>query len=198
MKRVIALFLSAIMIFGVSACGSNTESEKSSDDSYIAEVDEGLLNVEITMPAHFFTDTTEEDIKVAAEENGFKDCTINEDGSVTYKMSKSKHKEMLNDLKSSFDESIASLLEGESAVESFKDITYNENFSKIDVLIDRNLYSDWDNISFLLFYISGAYYQAFDGVKDEDIDIVIDLIDVETNEVFDTASYKEWIKNMEE
>ena len=58
----------------------------------------------------------EEDIKAAAAENGFKDCTINEDGSVTYKMSKSKHKEMLNDLKSSFDESIASLLEGESAV----------------------------------------------------------------------------------
>ena len=51
-------------------------------------VDENLITVEVTMPAAFFEDETPEEIQANAKEQGVISCTINDDGSVTYKMTK--------------------------------------------------------------------------------------------------------------
>ena len=108
MKRLLAAILVLAMVLSLCACGEQKTTSQNeqppaesmadttdSSESTAIEVDEGLLNVEVTLPASFFEDESEEEIKAAAEENGFSKCTINEDGSVTYKMTKAKHKEML-------------------------------------------------------------------------------------------------------
>ena len=83
--------------------GGNATSEKETENSAGVQVDEGLLNVDVTLAASFFEDQTEEEIKAEAKENGYSDCKINDDGSVTYTMSKKKHAEMLDEMKTSFD-----------------------------------------------------------------------------------------------
>jgi len=204
MKKFLVVILALSMTLSLCACGSgqdtsapsnneqpteasNPTTSGKSDNSKI-EVDEGLLTVEVTMPASFFKEKTEEEIKAAADENGFISCTVNADGSVTYKMTKAKHKEMLAELKSSLDESIADMINGKDAVESFQKIEYADDFSKFDVYVD--------NLYVLAFYISGAYYQAFDGKDITKADVVVNIIDSATNETLNTTSYREWVESM--
>lgn len=212
MKKFLVVILALSMALSLCACGSgqdtsapsnneqpteasNPTTSGKSDNSKI-EVDEGLLTVEVTMPASFFKEKTEEEIKAAADENGFISCTVNADGSVTYKMTKAKHKEMLAELKSSLDESIADMINGKDAVESFQKIEYADDFSKFDVYVDSATYTTFDNLYVLAFYISGAYYQAFDGKDMTKADVVVNIIDSATNETLNTTSYREWVESM--
>ena len=52
-----------------------------------------------------------------------------------------------------------------------------------------------DSLYALTFYITGAYYQAFAGVANDDIDVVVNFVDNATKDVLDTASYKDFISN---
>lgn len=205
MKRIISLFLAIIMVLSLCACGAGNgtsgqetaaDGEQASENSAI-EVDEGLLSVEITMPATFFEEETPEDILAAAEENGIEDCTINEDGSVTYKMSKAKHREMMAELKASWDETIEELISGEEAVKSFRKIEYADDFSEFDVYVDPEIYSALDSLYVLVFYMTGAYYQAFDGKDMDEIDVVVNFINNTTNEVIESGSFRDWVDSEE-
>lgn len=203
MKKLISLILAFVMMMSLAACGGRGENSgngtsfpgKNTENSAGVQVDEGLLNIDVTLAASFFEDQTEEEIKAEAKENGYSDCKINDDGSVTYTMSKKKHAEMLNEMKASFDEMIAGYLDGEDKVASFVDIQYNDDFSKIDIYADAEQYTMWDSLYALTFYITGAYYQAFAGVANDDIDVVVNFIDNATKDVLDTASYKDFISN---
>lgn len=192
MKKLIALILATLLLISLAACGatSGTEAEKGG-----VQVDEGLLTVDVTLGANFFEDKTPEEIKAEAKENGYLDCTVAEDGTVTYKMTKKQHKEQLEEFKITLNESFANLLEGDDKVESFVSIDSNDDFSKIDIYVDPDLYTTWDNMYALAFYISGAYYQAFAGVEVDNIDVVVNFIDNNTKEVLNTASYKEFRQN---
>lgn len=203
MKKLVSLLLTLALMVSLVACGGGSEtqsggnatSEKETENSAGVQVDEGLLNVDVTLAASFFEDQTEEEIKAEAKENGYSDCKINDDGSVTYTMSKKKHAEMLDEMKTSFDEMIAGYLEGEEEVASFVDIQHNDDFSKVDIFVDAKQYTMWDSLYALTFYITGAYYQAFSGVANDDIDVVVNFIDNATMEVLDTASYKDFVSN---
>lgn len=207
MKKTLALLLALVLACSTAACGSrsapteNSSIQNSSssveEDGGVVEVDKGLLNVDITLPASFFTDTTEEDIKTSADEKGYSKCVVNADGSVTYTMTKAQHKEMLNELKTSCDESIDELLNGETAVESFQKIEYNDDISEVDIYVDSSKYGAFDAMYALPFYFMGAYYQIFSGVSPDQADVTVNFIDQDTKQVLDTASYRDWITNME-
>ena len=197
--------MALIMVVSFVGCGatenneyveSGTEQKNNSESSAPLEVDEKLFNVDVTLPASYFEGMTEEEIKSAAKESGFINCEINSDGSVKYTMSKAKHREMLEELKTNAIESFDKLTSGDEKVASFIEIKYNDDFSKIDVFVDPNLYSSWDSFYVLSFYILGAYYQMFAGVDAEKIDVIVNFINNETQEVFESASYREYINNL--
>ena len=171
MKKFISLLLALAMTLSLCACGSSFK--------------------EITLPATFFEDETEESIKAEAEEKGFSECTVNEDGSVTYKMSKTMHKELLSEMRASLDESIDSLINGEEAVASFIKIDHADDFSQFDIFVDPETYTTWDGIYALVFYISGAYYQIFDGKDADTVDVLVNFIDNNTKETISSSSNQE-------
>lgn len=88
-----SLFIISTALLFLTACGAE-EDKKQSDNQkeQSIEVDKGLLDVELTLPADFFEDQTPEEIEAAAKEKGVKEVKVNEDGTVYYKMSKSAHK----------------------------------------------------------------------------------------------------------
>lgn len=203
MKRFFALLMTFVLLFSLTACGntSNTDTDtkdNAAENSGGMQVDENLLTVDITLPASFFEDQTEEEIQAAAKENNVKKCVINEDGTVTYTMTKKAHKELLDDLKAECDKSVQNLLEGEDKVASFVSIDYNDNLSKFDVYVDASIYATLDNMYALGFYIVGAYYQAFAGIDLDEVDVIVNFIDNETKEVLHTASYKDYMDNTNE
>ena len=166
--------------------GQNEESE---DQNISAE--KGLLSVEITLPASFFEGSSQDEIMASANEDGIKDVTVNSDGSVTYKMSKSKHKEMLAEYKKSIDDMISGMLDGPDKVASFTDIKYNDNISELNVYVDKAKYNEMDSMSVLAFYVSGLYYQALNGTDSSDLEVVVNFIDKDTDEVFQSGSSKD-------
>lgn len=197
MKKTISLILVITMLTSLVACvgGKENNTDETQMPSAGIQVDEGLINVDVTLAASFFEDKTEEEIRAEAKENGYSDCKINGDGSVTYTMSKTKRAEMLNEMKTSIDGMIAGCLEGDDKVASFVDIRYNDDFSQIDIYVDAEKYTTWDRFYALTFYITGAYYQAFAGVANDEIDVAVNFIDNETGETLDTASYKDFVGN---
>lgn len=204
MKKLLALLMVVVMLFSLVACGGTADTESKGDSTQTGDnsenggsiqVDEGLFTVDVTMPATFFDGMTEDEIKAAANENGYNSCTVNEDGSVTYTMTKAKHQELLDEFKASMDETIAGLLEGEDEVASFVSINYTDDFSQVDIYVDATAYTMWDSLYALTFYMTGAYYQSFAGVPADEIDVIVNFIDNDTEEVLNTASYKEYMSN---
>lgn len=214
MKKFITVLLVLVMIFSLCSCGeskseANTGTEGSVDspsegaqqaeevENDTIEVDEGLIFVEITVPNTFLEGETEESIKASAVENGFSDCVIHEDGSVTYKMTKAKHREFMAEAKASFEATIEDLISGEGAVASFLKIEYSDDFSKFDVYVDPALYSDWDSFYVLVFYMTGGYYQIFDGKSIDEIDVLVNFINNDTNEIINSGSFRDWSASAE-
>ena len=175
MKKWIALLLTAALCLSLCACGEET--------------------VEVTMPAVLFSDQTAEEICADAEERGIESCTVNEDGSVTYQMSESKHEEMKAEMETAVRKSCAALLEGDDAVASFKRMEISEDLAAFDVYVDRAQYTVWDTFSSFVFYIGSAYYQIFAGVPQDEVDVVVQYIDEATGEVLDTGSYRQFLDN---
>ena len=81
---------------------------------------------------------TQEEIDAKAGEN-FISGKLNEDGSVTYKMTKKQHKEMMDGVVESIESSLNEMVEGEDY--SFTEIKHNKDFTEFDITISlRNVY----------------------------------------------------------
>ena len=224
MKRsVCCLVLLLALLLSFTACGSakpdNSESKNSTDE--ISErdantgtdvqsendsepetgpgsvsVDEGLLTVDITLSASLVQNSTEEDFKQAVKEHGFLSYRINNDGSVTYTMTKSKRNELLQEYKKSIDDSINDLLYGENKIESFTRIEYNDDCTEFSFYVDAEKYTLFDGMAAPMFYGLGAWYQTFAGINPDDIDVIVNIINKDTGEVMNTGSYKVFSENM--
>lgn len=200
MKKLTALLLAAAMSLSLCACGGGDKPADSASSAAPAapiQVDENLLSVEITLPASFFEGETEEEIIAGAEEEGFKSCTVNQDGSVTYTMSKAKHREVLEGFHTSMEETAASMVAGggDDAMESFLDIQFNDDMSQFDIYVDMEKFSGLEAFAALGFFVTGAYYQAFAGVDMDKVDVVVNFIDHATNEVAHSMSYREFMES---
>jgi hypothetical protein len=190
-KWLLAAGATALLLAG---CGDEKESEATKEEQSSGEsvnVEKGLLNVEVTLPANFFEGETEEEIVAGAKEEGISEAVVNEDGSVTYKMSKSKHKEMMKELEDGIVEMIKEVVES-GDYPSIKEISYNKDFDEFDVKVDRAAYENsLDGFAILGLIMGSSYYCAFDGVSPEEMKITFNVVDVNTGEVFETSVYPE-------
>ena len=197
MKKL--LFSLAISSLLLAACGDD-EAKKDSDkndEEKGVEVDKGLLDVELTLPADLFEGQTKESIEASAKEQGVKEVRVNEDGSVYYKMSRADHNKMMNELEKSIKESMDELVTSGDAP-SFKKIEYNKDFTEFDVTVDRAAFENgMDGFMIFAFALSGTFYNAFDGKNTDDLKIKINMIDAETNKVFDTTVFPDDMEDTE-
>lgn len=177
----------------------STESSRQSiesDDSHFAddggqgiEVDEGLLSVEITLPADLLMGMTDEEIAQNAEQEGYTDFTINPDGSVTYVIPKDIYEEGLEEMRRGIDETIQESIDASPLV--FESITHDEDMTQFDVRVHRAAYEEDLAAGFIGFSlaVSGAFFQVFSGIPEERQRVVIDFFDVETGDVFETQTW---------
>lgn len=214
MKKIVSILLLSLMLSLAMGCGS-TNSEKIQGDSQSAtnhtdeedvnndtnqkvEVDEGLLEVEVTLPASFFSDSEEEVTQESLEEkikdeDGIKSVKLNEDGSVTYEMTKKKQKEMLDEIKESIDESCQSLVDSEDT--SFVSIDYNDDVTEFTCVMTNTEPNLSESFSVISIYLLGAYYNTFAG--ESDFDIKVQYVNEESGETVYEGSYQEWLKKAE-
>lgn len=204
-KRLAILLLS---IFTLAAWSSKDEPNEKADNGTQEEkkteetngsvaVDKGLLNVEVTIPASFLEGEDIDVVVAEAKEDGIKEVKKNDDGSVTYKMTKAKHKEMMQEMKTNLTEYVDELVNNEDFA-SIMDIKHNKDFSEFTLEVDKEAFENsFDGFAAMGLAMTGMFYQLFNGVDSEKLNVTIDTVDHSSGEVFGSVSYPEAFEDME-
>ena len=192
-KLIVGLILALVL----AACGDDEKNETSDkstnneEQSSGIDVDKGLLNVEVTIPPDFLGESTEEEIRADAEEQGIKQVTFNDDGSVTYKMSKSEHKKVLKEMAAELDKSLEEM-SSSGDFPSIKKVTTNKDYTQFDLTVNREEFENgMDSFAVLGLMLGSAYYQMFSGKTEDDTAFVVNYIDADTGEAFKTEDLSE-------
>ena len=130
------------------------------------ETENGLFYVSITVPAEMAGEVSQEDIDAKAGDT-YTSGKVNEDGSVTYRMTKKQHKAMLDAVSSSIDENLQELTD--SADYSIAKIDHNDDYSVFDVTLDTEEVGLAEAFMDMGFYIYGGMYSLFTGHDAEKI-----------------------------
>jgi hypothetical protein len=203
LKKLLVLVLSTVFVIAAAGCSATTETSsgnpgegsetttnseadaESTEESGGIEVDEGLLTVDITFPESFVsmgdTEMTQESVDASAAEQGYLGGKLNDDGSVTYTMTKLKQRELLDQMKSDFDDSIQETL---AEYPNVKSVTRNDDFSEISIEVTEEDFAT----GFLAFGFSftAYFYQVLDG-KEFKTDIV--YVDASSGEELSRTTY---------
>ena len=190
----ITLGLSLILLSGCASdspaeTASVTPSESQSETSEAVEVDEGLFNVEVTVPASFFEGETEAEMQARATESGFTSAKLNDDGTITYQMPKRVYEKALSDMKTSLNETIQQTVDEQPGI--FKSVSYNAKVTEFEVVVDRSAFESDFAAAFVgfSFGIGGTMYQVFDGVPKDQQKVLITYIDESTGEEFRSVTF---------
>ncbi|MNI00086.1 hypothetical protein D3C73_528730 [compost metagenome] len=160
------------------------------------EVDKGILNVKVTLPESMFKGQNTDEVIAKAKEDGVGEVTKNDDGSLTYKMTKSKHKEMMKEVESSLLKSIDDM-KNSGNFKSIKDVSHNKSYSEYTISVDQKAYKNsFDAFASLGLGITGMYYQLFNGVSVDDYKVTISVKDADTGNVFDTIVYPDALNKL--
>ena len=178
MKKIITILLVLIMFISFTGCSSNDDSDvdasaspKASEDSLQNDLDElskigevevkdGILTVSITLPSSFLGDVTQEDLDNEAGAS-YVSAKLNDDGSVTMKLTKAQYEEMMREIIEEVDSSINELKDDENC--NITDIKHNDDYSVFDVTLSSNEVGLYDAFSVIGFYMYGGIYAAFAG-----------------------------------
>ena len=136
----------------------------------------------ITFPADFATDITQEEIDQQVADGKVHSGQINEDGSVTYVMSKDQHKAIVDGIS----ESIQSTLDGMVGPEDYPNFTaidHNENYTSFTVKTTTKPGETAisDSMSVLIFATCGQTYGIVSGDIPENIHV--DFINADSGEL---------------
>lgn len=199
MKKILILPLTLLFSILLVACGQDKESEsgKKSDNADRAEetkngsfkVDKGLLNVEITIPASLFEGQEIDSAITEAKKEGIKEVIKNDDGSVTYKMSKSVHKEMMKKMEKDILETIEEIKTSKDFA-SIKDVSYNKSFTEFTLTVNKEQFENsFDAMASMGLALPGMYYQLFSGVDSEKFKVTVIFKDESNGEIINTIVY---------
>lgn len=177
MKRIVLMLLIMMLVF--AGCGAQ--------------------NVEVTFPASLFEGEELDDIIAEAKEDGIGEVIKNEDGSITYKMSKSVHTTYMKEMKNGFVEYVDEI-KNSGEYPSISDVIYNDSLTEMTLVVDQEKYQN----SFDGFVVSiglgmmATLYQACEGVSPEEVKVTISVKNAETGEIFDTINYPEALEELGE
>lgn len=175
--KLIKILLCIFMVLNLLGCSGN----KSSDDTQSSnESNEGIkvsagedstkiyntvTNVRVTLPASLFEyadeEITQEDLDKVAFENGFISATLNEDGSVTYVMSKDKYNAYVAELTMSIDKGLEELCNTEDS--TIVDIKHNADFTDYTITLDADEVGFTESFVSLAIVLYSAFYYGFTG-----------------------------------
>lgn len=205
MKKLIALAL-AFSLVGCNGASNSTQEEstvaesteieqtnmnddisKDLDSIGDIEVENKIFDVTITLPAEYVGDATQESLDEDAKEIGYK-VTLNDDGSATYTMTKDQHKQMMDNITNSINESLSEMV-GSEEFPNFTDIKANDDFTIFTITTTSTKLSLAESISTLGFYMYGGVYNIFNGTPVENIHV--DFVNADSGDIISSADSSE-------
>lgn len=180
-KKLLSLLLVCVMML-LPACSpdSDSSSKKGSGSG-------DNVTVEITVPADIVEGYTQEELDEEVQEKGYKSATLNSDGSVTYVMTKGKHKEVMSEMKKSLNETFREMVESEEY--SFTDIKANSNYTDFTVTTVSEELGVGESLMVMTFYLAGGMYNTFNGTPVDNVHVT--FINADTGAVIQEADSKD-------
>lgn len=164
-----------------SGASSSAGASASNDD---ADLEDG--DVRIVIPSKLMGAVTQEQLDAGANQDGVKTITLNDDGSVTYVMSKDRQQSMLDEIGASIDATLE-MLNGEGSQPSVVSVEANDDYSVFTVTLDTETVGT--DVSFMaasLFNL-GDTYQAFSG---KGKDVIVKYVNEASGNVIQESSSK--------
>lgn len=150
--------------------GSKDETKDNLEAMGGVEVEKGLFNVELTIPAQFVGEQTQEELNELSKEKGYKSITLNDDGSAKYILTKQQHKDMMAELNTNINTSLSEMI-GSEDYPNYTDITANENYTEFVITTKSTELSMTENFSALGLYMYGGMYNIFNGTPVDNVSV---------------------------
>ena len=155
------------------------------------EVEDNLFDVTLTLPADYASDITEEEIAQQMADGKVHTGTLNDDGSVTYTMSKAQHTALLEsiaaELRSTLDDMI-----GSTDYPNLTSIETNDDFTDFTVYTTTQpgAVGLSDEMSVLIYYTCGKMYGIVSGQEPDNIHV--DILNAESGELVSSHDSKDF------
>lgn len=156
----------------------DTEKENSEEEQLKADeaelaaygdvsVQNGLVFVSINVPKDIAgDDVTQESLDAGAGEN-YTSAKLNEDGSVTYLMTRAQHAAMLDSIRKGVDEGIQEMVNSDDY--NMEKITYNDDLTQYDVTLSTTDLGFTDSFGVLALYMYSGMYGIFSGKQPDNV-----------------------------
>ena len=185
-----------ILIAALSLLRSKPADSPASDDSDPlsseldtlgdVDVDRNLFDVTVTIPAEYAEGMTQEELDEAAEAEGYR-AVLNDDGSITYTMTKAQHAEMMAGLAESIDEAMASMV-GSEEYPDITSVTANDDYTEFTITTTNSEVSLTEGFGSLALFTYSGLYHIFDGTPVDNIHI--DYVNADTGEIIESSDSK--------
>ena len=140
------------------------------------QVENGVMTVSLNVPADLAQNITQETID-AGIGTQYQAAFRNQDGFITYKMTKEQHQAMLEQLAVSFDNSLQEMIDNENY--TISNITRNNDFTVFDISLDGAEPSVSDSFAAFSLYMYGELYGVFNGKRPEHV--IVNYLDSNGN-----------------
>ncbi|MFT4107871.1 MAG: hypothetical protein QM657_19130 [Lacrimispora sp.] len=218
MKKKLLTTALCAMAVSLSACGGKTTSaetssseaattiettvsQSSGEDSILGSevqksleavgevnVEKGIFNVELNIPADFVGEQTQEELNELCKEKGYKSITLNDNGSATYIMTKQQHKEMMKGISDNIDSALTEMV-GSEDYPNYTNIKVNEDFTAFEITTKSTELDLAESFSTLAFYMFGGMYHVFNGTTVDNISVT--FINADTGAEILTSNSKD-------
>lgn len=205
MRKLFALSLVLIMVLSlVVSCGENQAEDKNeqktqeheettpnNDDGVVVE--ENFSSIDLTIPSTIIGDLSEfNEEEYLANNEGIKSAKVNEDGSLTIRMTKSKHEALMREMKQEIDSTFQQLIEAEDTP-YIKDIEYTNGFKEVKIKVEKEAYENAFDLTPFIAGISVGMYQVYSG---EEFKTTVIVEDAETGEEISSVVYPDELEKM--
>ena len=203
--RIFTLTLALLLVLSLAGCGSSEPQTSSATQAATGsttstetttgfedleaigelEVDQNLFTVEITVPADFLGEgITQESLDADVAASNYISAKLNDDGSVTYVMTKAVHDEMMVGVRDNIQQALEEMV-GSEEFPSFTKVEANDDFTQFTVETTSTELGLVESFSVLGFYMFGGMYHAFNGTQVDDI--AVTFINADTGDTVGEA-----------
>ncbi len=169
-STVTTLLLTIILAIGATSCASEKRAAYNVPTDYVLFI-EGRPQYDLLL-----------------DENK----TRNEDGTITLNLTNKEVEQFKAEMRESADKIIDQVLNGDKKIDTIKDITYNDDFSEVSIVIDKDkALGIEDAMGLLIGNFSVEEQIIFGGVDEDDVKVNIKMIDTTTGEVISEQQFLE-------
>ncbi len=163
---------------------TNSESTDNGNSTTSNTNTKGLVS--FTLDPTFYDGWTDDQIAAAAADQQYSNYKINEDRSVYVEVTKERQQEMLNETRAEAERYFGARV-GSEMNPKLTGVEINGDMTQFDLYFDGTELSAIDSYLALDCYLLGETFQTVNGVESEDYNVVVNYIDVNTNQVIESV-----------